>query len=90
MPNSTSIVSSMTLHWLADPVASLERLRRLLAPGGVMLYATLGPDSFAEWRSVLAREGPAQAGLPKSSRFRVSSRRSAWRPMPTRSPSSAA
>ena len=50
------IVSSMTLHWLADPVASLERLSRLLAPGGVLLYATLGPESFAEWRAVLARE----------------------------------
>jgi malonyl-CoA O-methyltransferase len=51
------IVSSMTLHWLADPAGSVERLRRFLAPGGVMLYATLGPDSFAEWRAVLATEG---------------------------------
>jgi malonyl-CoA O-methyltransferase len=48
------IVSSMTLHWLADPVASLTRLEKLLAPGGTLLYATLGPDSFAEWRAVLA------------------------------------
>ena len=54
------IVSSMTLHWLADPVASVERLRRLLAPSGVLLYATLGPESFAEWRGVLAREGLAK------------------------------
>ncbi len=51
------IVSSMTLHWLADPVASVERLRRFLAPGGMLLYATLGTDSFAEWRTVLASEG---------------------------------
>jgi malonyl-CoA O-methyltransferase len=51
------IVSSMTLHWLADPVASLARLRRFLAPGGLLLYATLGPDSFAEWRAALASEG---------------------------------
>jgi malonyl-CoA O-methyltransferase len=51
------IVSSMTLHWLADPAGSIERLRRFLAPGGVMLYATLGPDSFAEWRAALASEG---------------------------------
>jgi len=51
------IVSSMTLHWLADPPASLERLSRLLAPGGLLLYATLGPESFAEWRAVLASEG---------------------------------
>lgn len=51
------IVSSMTLHWLADPRASLERLRRFLAPGGLLLYAALGPDSFAEWREALAGEG---------------------------------
>jgi malonyl-CoA O-methyltransferase len=48
------IVSSMTLHWLTDPVASLKRLRPLLAPGGALLYATLGQESFAEWRTVLA------------------------------------
>ena len=51
------IVSSMTLHWLSDPVTSLKRLEKLLAPGGVLLYATLGPESFAEWRSVLAELG---------------------------------
>ena len=56
------IVSSMTLHWLTDPVSSLERLRRLLAPGGLLLYATLGPESFAEWRAGLASEG-LESGL---------------------------
>lgn len=51
------IVTSMTLHWLPDPVAGLMRLRTLLAPGGQLLFAMLGPDSFAEWRTVLATEG---------------------------------
>jgi malonyl-CoA O-methyltransferase len=50
------IVSSMTLHWLPDPAKSLDRLTRLLAPQGVLLYATLGPASFAEWRTTLADE----------------------------------
>jgi malonyl-CoA O-methyltransferase len=50
------IAASMTLHWLPDPIAALSRLRRLLAPQGVLLYATLGPESFAEWREVLAAE----------------------------------
>jgi malonyl-CoA O-methyltransferase len=50
------IVSSMTLHLLADPVASLGRLKQFLAPGGLLLYATLGRDSFAEWRAVLAEK----------------------------------
>jgi malonyl-CoA O-methyltransferase len=51
------IVSSMTLHWLPDPVASLGRLSKLLAPEGVLLYATLGPESFSEWRATLESEG---------------------------------
>jgi malonyl-CoA O-methyltransferase len=51
------IVSSMTLHWLPNPAASLNRLLQFLAPGGVLLYATLGPESFAEWRATLAGEG---------------------------------
>jgi malonyl-CoA O-methyltransferase len=50
------IVSSMALHWLPDPAATLARLRALLAPGGVLLYATLGPDCFMEWRAILDAE----------------------------------
>lgn len=55
--NVDLVVTSMMLHWLRDPVECLARLRRLLAPNGVLLFATLGPDSFAEWRTVLATEG---------------------------------
>lgn len=51
------IVTSMMLHWLRDPLVVLTRLRRQLAPGGVLLFATLGPDCFAEWRTVLSTEG---------------------------------
>jgi malonyl-CoA O-methyltransferase len=47
------IAMSMTLHWLPEQRASLERIRRLLAPSGVLLYAALGPESFAEWRATL-------------------------------------
>jgi len=60
------IATSMTLHWLPDPAATLARLRRLLAPDGVLLYATLGLDCFAEWRAVLDAEGLPSGivGLP--------------------------
>ena len=51
------IAMSMTLHWLADPLAALDRLSRLLAPGGVLIYATISGESFVEWREVLAAEG---------------------------------
>ncbi|MGB6345821.1 MAG: methyltransferase domain-containing protein [Methyloceanibacter sp.] len=58
------IATSMTLHWLADPEAVLARLGRLLAPGGALIYASIGPDSFAEWHAVLKARGLPR-GLPE-------------------------
>ena len=75
------IAMSMTLHWLADPTASLERLRRLLAPRGVLLYATLGPESFAEWRAVLARAGTAERARRHPGAAGRRRTRSVWCPM---------
>jgi malonyl-CoA O-methyltransferase len=51
------IATSMALHWLSDPLASLAKLRSLLAPNGVLLFAALGPESFIEWRKALDAEG---------------------------------
>jgi malonyl-CoA O-methyltransferase len=51
------IALSMSLHWFPDPEATLASLRRRLAPGGKIVYATLGPESFTEWRAVLAKQG---------------------------------
>ena len=51
------IATSMTLHWLADPAAALATLRKLLTPGGVLIYATISGKSFPEWREVLAAQG---------------------------------
>jgi malonyl-CoA O-methyltransferase len=62
--NLDLIVTSMMLHWLNDPVDVLTGLQRRLAPGGVLLFATLGPDCFAEWRTVLATEG-LPTGTPR-------------------------
>jgi malonyl-CoA O-methyltransferase len=49
------IAMSMILHWLPDPVAVLRQLQGLLAPGGMLLYATISGSSFPEWRDVLER-----------------------------------
>jgi malonyl-CoA O-methyltransferase len=56
------IAMSMTLHWLADPLAALARLRGLLDPGGALVFATISGESFPEWREVLAGEH-LQSGL---------------------------
>lgn len=50
------IAMSMTLHWLADPPAALDALRQRLTPRGVLIYATIGGDSFPEWREVLTEQ----------------------------------
>ena len=51
------VATSMTLHWLGDPAAALDTLRRLLAPDGVLTYATISGKSFPEWRDILAAQG---------------------------------
>jgi malonyl-CoA O-methyltransferase len=57
------IATSMTLHWLADPLAALGRLVPLLRRGGSLVYASVGPESFGEWRDVLAAQR-LPSGLP--------------------------
>jgi malonyl-CoA O-methyltransferase len=44
------IASSLAFQWFIDLRGGLERLSRLLAPGGRMLFATLGLQTFIEWR----------------------------------------
>lgn len=42
--------SSMALHWLSDPLAAFKEFRRVLAPGGLLMFSMLGPDSLKELR----------------------------------------
>jgi malonyl-CoA O-methyltransferase len=51
------IAMSMTLHWLNDPEAALDALRKRLAPNGVLVFATIGGESFPEWRDALVTQG---------------------------------
>lgn len=56
------ICSSLALQWFPDAGKALARWRRMLAPGGVLLVATLGVDTFAQWRAALAAAGAPGAG----------------------------
>lgn len=47
------IALSMTLQWFSDPIAGLNRLTQRLRPGGKLLYATIAPGCFPEWRAAL-------------------------------------
>lgn len=42
------LFSSMTLEWTADWRETLTALRRILRPGGMVLMATIGPDTLRE------------------------------------------
>lgn len=57
------IVSSLAVQWFVKPVESLRRLTTLLAPGGLLACATLGPGSFSEWREAHAEAG-VSCGIP--------------------------
>jgi len=43
--------SNMALHWLSDPLPALREFGRVLAPGGLLMFSTLGPDSLKELRA---------------------------------------
>jgi len=42
--------SNMALHWVADPAAALREFERVLAPAGLLMFSTLGPDTLRELR----------------------------------------
>jgi malonyl-CoA O-methyltransferase len=53
--------SNMALHWAADAPAALAELARVLAPEGLLMLSTLGPDTLKELR--------AAAGAARVHRF---------------------
>lgn len=42
---------NMALHWVADPLAVLRELHRVLAGEGLLMLSTLGPDTLQELRA---------------------------------------
>src|SRR3981189_3674860 len=43
--------SNMALHWLNEPLAEFQELRRVLAHKGLIMFGTLGPDTVKELRA---------------------------------------
>lgn len=49
---STQLVfSNLMLEWCHDPDAVFQEIRRVLQPGGLLTFATLGPDTLRELRN---------------------------------------
>jgi malonyl-CoA O-methyltransferase len=48
------VFSSLMLQWCDDPDAVFRECRRILRPGGLLTYATFGPDTLIELRRAWA------------------------------------
>ncbi|HBU30463.1 MAG TPA: malonyl-[acyl-carrier protein] O-methyltransferase BioC [Thiobacillus sp.] len=54
-PNSMNLVwSSLALQWAHDLDATLKGVHRVLAPGGLLMFATFGPDTLKELRAAFS------------------------------------
>ena len=53
--NSMNLVwSNLALQWAHDLEATLKGLHQVLAPGGLLIFATFGPDTLKELRTAFA------------------------------------
>lgn len=43
--------SNLALQWMNDPPHAFKELRRVLAPGGLLMFSTFGPDTLKELRT---------------------------------------
>lgn len=53
------IFSSLCLQWLEDLPAVLSEFRRVLRPGGLLLFSTFGPETLSELRDAYLAQGEA-------------------------------
>jgi malonyl-CoA O-methyltransferase len=46
--------SNLALAWAEDPLAALREFQRILAPGGLLMFSSYGPDTLRELKSAFS------------------------------------
>jgi len=57
------VCSSLAMQWVSEPQRMLSEMRRVLAPGGLMVFSTFGRRTLGELRQSLAEFSREHAGL---------------------------
>ncbi len=57
------VCSSLAMQWTNDPQSMMREMRRVLAPGGLILFSTFGRRTLSELRQSLAEISNDRAGL---------------------------
>lgn len=61
--NCDFVWSNLALPWVGDPLACFAEFARVLAPGGLLMFSTYGPDTLAELRGA---SHVLDAAMPRS------------------------
>ena len=61
LPARDMLFSSLMLQWCNDPDAVFRECRRVLRPGGVLTFTSLGPDTLKELRRSWDAADPGHA-----------------------------
>lgn len=57
------VCSNLVMQWVPEPMRMMREMRRVLAPGGLMLFSTFGRRTLSELRQSLATVAPNHRGV---------------------------